>query len=105
MNLREIDNPNPYVVGIDNDDDIKKELDEVHKLARFGDSNSFDFWYGIISGFPLCCIDYFINEWSYTIRDIYDEVRTYENNHLQQSTERTMCPNCILEKLLPVNPI
>ena len=98
MNLFEIPNPNPYFVNAKSDY-ISKEISKVKSLATFNNRDSFDFWYGIISGFPLCCIDYYMNEWKDSIQDIVKEVITSHNNKLQASVQRTMCPECIINTL------
>jgi len=64
-----------------------------------------DFWCGIESGFPLCCIDFFINFWC-PVREskfmfsgrpeCYDWNLKYDIGHIQ-------CPDCIINGVTNAN--
>ena len=112
--LRRIKNPNRYSYQrqIKTSEDItndeirgKAERELVGRLAKKGDKKSFEFWHGIISGFPLCCIDYYNNVWTDNLaeklRDDFanedGDIGTIEASH--KRTNHVMCPDCLISHL------
>lgn len=69
-----------------------------------------DFYYGIDSDFPLCCVLYFITAWEDFFHDWFTpkyngsfvgedkRIIFYEKSELEYHIERVLCPNCILKE-------
>ena len=60
-----------------------------------------DFWRGMESKFPLCCIDFFINFWcpvrkSKKMFSGRPEVYEYE---IENDVGHVQCPECIIKQL------
>jgi len=57
-----------------------------------------DFWCGIVSGYPTCCIDFFINFWK-PIRSkhfrIYGKPEGYD---WKTGLGYIQCPECIIKE-------
>lgn len=58
-----------------------------------------DFWCGIESGFPLCCIDFFINFWVPVREKKIMFAGRPECYDWKSNTGYVQCPECIIKGL------
>lgn len=58
------------------------------------------FWFGIDSGFPLCCIDFFETFWRVVRTSQVEEFHITENWFTDpDNTGRIYCPECMIKKM------
>ena len=83
-----------------------KELEEIETAEKWsnGNEDAYHFWYGVISGFPLCCIIHFCDSWHGGIENKFDldEMKVYEETNIQHN-KRIMCPLCVINEIRNLN--
>jgi hypothetical protein len=62
-----------------------------------------DFWDGIESNFPLCCIIFYMDFWNPKMFSGRPECYDWQLNLSNTNVDRVMCPECIIKKLREYN--
>jgi len=57
------------------------------------------FWCGVQSGYPLCCIDFFINFWCPVRKNHFMFSGRPECYDWESDVEYVQCPQCIVKGL------
>lgn len=75
------------------------------KLCKKNNMESYHFWHGIVSGYPQCCIDFFIYSWDRGLlaKRIRNDIPIYKDK--LERGNRIMCPDCIVRGLRDVRKL